>query len=120
MPVKLTLTSKQILDKEFQGATPGYNPLQVDQYLDKIIRDYMMIEGNYLMDKNEVDQMKNKMALPEQENQRLLIENERMKSKVSNIKSSDNVTKDNVDLLRRINALETFLFNEGYDINKIK
>lgn len=120
MPVKLTLSSKQILDKQFQGATPGYNPLQVDQYLDKIIRDYMTIEGNYLLDASEVNTMKTKMAELEKENQRLIIENEKMKSKVMNIKSSDNVTKDNVDLLRRINLLETFLYNEGYDINKIK
>ena len=45
MPLKLKLTSDVILNKEFQGSTPGYNPLQVDEYLDRIIKDYRVVEA---------------------------------------------------------------------------
>ena len=120
MSVKLGLTSKQILDKTFQGATPGYNPLQVDQYLDRIIRDYTIVEANYLLEAKEVDSLHERNDYLEEENKKLVVDNEKLKARLSNIKSTDNVTKDNVDLLRRINSLEKFLYEKGFDPTKIK
>ncbi|MEG0679631.1 MAG: DivIVA domain-containing protein, partial [Carnobacterium sp.] len=34
------LTTKDILQKEFKTSMRGYNPTEVDEYLDDVIRDY--------------------------------------------------------------------------------
>ena len=119
MSIKLALTSKQILEKEFPGATPGYNSLLVDQFLDKILKDYRLMEENQLVETKEYDSMIQKINSLEEENQRLRLENERMNLRVKNIKNADNVTSENVNLLKRIDALERFIFDKGFDPNKI-
>ena len=120
MSMKLLLSSTIILEKVFQGATPGYNPLEVDEYLDTIIKDYKTVEANYLMRKREIDDLNEKISDLEKENKTLKLENEKYKARFTNIRPTDNVTQDNMKLLKRIDALEKFLFNEGYDITKIK
>ena len=45
---------------------------------------------------------------------------EKYKAKFANIKSSDNVNSDNIELVRRINALEKFLWAHGYNPDTIK
>ena len=57
MAIKLSLSSKQILNKEFRGQTPGYNPLEVDEFLDLILRDYKTIEENCLVGKKELSDL---------------------------------------------------------------
>ena len=39
MDIKLSLNSKEILEKEFRGVPRGYDPLEVDEFLDKILSD---------------------------------------------------------------------------------
>ena len=40
MAIKLKLNSKEILEMKFPNVPRGYDPLYVDEYLDKVIRDY--------------------------------------------------------------------------------
>ncbi len=47
MAIKLVLSSKEILNKTFKVAPKGYNAFEVDEFLDKILRDYKTIESNY-------------------------------------------------------------------------
>ena len=37
---KLFLTPKDILEKDFNQSANGYDPVEVDKYLDMAIRDY--------------------------------------------------------------------------------
>ena len=120
MPLKLKLTSDVILNKEFQGSTPGYNPLQVDEYLDRIIKDYRVVETNILMLKKDVDDLKTQIDELSEENKKLKVQNLKYESRLSNIKEGDNVTSENVELLKRINALEKFLYDKGFDPTKIR
>ena len=120
MPLKLKLTSEMILDKEFQGSTPGYNPLQVDEYIDRIIKDYKLVESNCLMLKKDVDDLYLQINQLTEENKNLRVQNLKYETRLSNIKEGDNVTSENVDLLKRINALEKFLYDKGYDPTKIR
>ena len=120
MPLKLKLTSKALLDKQFQGSTPGYNPLQVDEYIDKIIKDYKMVEENYLVLKKEYDDLLAQVSKLEEENKELNIEILKYKGRLSNVKEADNVTSENIDLLKRINSLEKFIYDKGFDPTKVK
>ena len=120
MAIKLKLNSKEILEMKFPNVPRGYDPLYVDEYLDKIIRDYKVIETNYLVEANTVDSLKEKIAVLEKENQNLKIANSKYESRLKDINESDNVNAGNIDLVRRINQLEKFLYQHGYMPDQIK
>ena len=120
MAVKLTLSSKEILEKVFPGAPRGYDPYQVDEFLDIILRDYNEIESNFLMKKEEIDALNAKVETLKKEKQQLEIELGKYKERFSNIKASDNVTSDNMDLIKKINKYETFIYKMGYNPHTIK
>lgn len=120
MANKLFLSSEQILEKIFPGAPRGYNALAVDQYLDTIIKDYKVVEANVLISQKEIDTLNKKVKDLEKTNEELVIENAKLKQRFSNIKSDDVVTSDNMHLIKRINALETFLYKKGFDPKDIK
>ena len=68
MAIKLKLNSEEILQTKFPNVPRGYDPLYVDEYLDKIIRDYRLVEENYLVDNSEIDAYKDKIyALEKQD-----------------------------------------------------
>ncbi len=120
MAIKLKLNSKEILEMKFPNVPRGYDPLYVDEYLDKIIRDYKTVETNYLVENTEVDSLNARIAALEKELQELKIENEKYASRLKDINENDNVTIDNIDLVKRINVLEKFLYQHGYIPSQIK
>ena len=48
MAIKLVLSSEEIGNKVFKGVPRGYDPYEVDKFLDSIIADYEKVETNYL------------------------------------------------------------------------
>lgn len=119
MPKKLNLTSQQILDEVFPGVPRGYDPLLVDQFLDKVIQDYVVIESNELVDKQEIDALRKELTDLKNENYRLVVENGKYKNRFENIKAGVGVTTDNMELIRKIDKYEKYLFSIGVDINDI-
>ena len=121
MAVKLFLNSQTIMNHLFPVVTKNaYDATEVDKFLDAIIQDYKMVEANSLVNKKEYDELVSKNRKLEQEKRGLEVELEKYKAKFANIKSSDNVTNDNIELVRRINALEKFLWTHGYNPDTIK
>ena len=45
MDLKLELNTQKIVDKEFHGKKMGYDPLEVDQFLDVVIKWYLISIG---------------------------------------------------------------------------
>ena len=121
MAIKLFLNSQTITDHLFPLVTKNaYNAEEVDKFLDTIIQDYKTVEANVLVLKNEYENLVNKNRNLEQEKRKIEVELEKYKAKFTNIKSSDNVTTDNIELVRRINVLEKFLWANGYNPDTIK
>ena len=120
MAINLKLNSKEILETKFPNVPRGYDPLYVDEYLDKVIRDYKLVEANYLMEKKEIDGYKDRIEALEKENEDLKITISKYEARLKDIKDTDVVTTDNIDLIKRINVLEKFLFQHGYMPDKIK
>ena len=121
MAVKLFLNSQTIINHVFPVITRNaYDATEVDRFLDEIIQDYKQVEANSLVVKKEYEELVNKSRKLEQEKRNLEVELEKYKAKFANIKSSDNVTNDNIELVRRINALEKFLWTHGYNPDTIK
>ena len=120
MAIKLVLSSEEIGNKVFKGVPRGYDPYEVDKYLDQVIMDYEKVEANYLLSKTEIDNLKTKIDNLEKSKKELELQIGKLKAKYSNIKPTDNVTDDNIHLIRRINSLEKFLWQNGFNPNSIK
>ena len=120
MAIKLNLNSKEILEMKFPNVPRGYDPLYVDEYLDKVIRDYKLVEANCLVEASEVDSLKARIATLEKELNDLRIEYEKYASRLKDINENDNVTTSNIDYIKRINVLEKFLYQHGYIPSQIK
>lgn len=120
MAIKLKLNSQEILETQFPNAPRGYDPLSVDEYLDKIIRDYKLVEQNQLLEEKEVVSYKERISKLEQEIQELKILVSKYEARLKDINENDNVTVENIDLVKRINQLEKFLYKHGYMPDQIK
>lgn len=96
----VNLTPKEIVNKHFKPKMRGYDPADVDEFLDKVIQDYETFT---------------------KENQRLQMENDRLVSKVDELtkqvavgksgqaaRSTSNV--NNMDILKRLSNLERRVF----------
>ena len=120
MAIKLKLNSQEILETKFPNVPRGYDPLYVDKYLDEVIRDYNTVENNYLVEKKEYDALKDKIAALEQKVEELNIANSKYESRLKDINENDNASTDNIDLIKKINRYEKFLYQHGYMPDKIK
>lgn len=120
MAIKLSISSQELLDKKFSVAPRGYNPLEVDQYLDRILRDYRTIESNSLMPQSEVDSLKQQIHDLEEAKKKLELENAKYEARLKDIADNKNVTVENIDLIKRIRALEKALYKQGINPSTIK
>ena len=121
MAVKLFLNSQTIMNHLFPVVGKNaYDATEVDKFLDQVIQDYKQVEANSLIFKKDYDDLVNKSRRLEQEKRNLEVELEKYKARFANIKSSDNVTSDNIELVRRINTLEKYLWAHGFNPDTIK
>ncbi len=120
MAIKLVLSSQEISEKVFKGVPRGYDPYEVDKYLDSIIADYEKVESNYLASQAEMDALNKRIKNLEEERHYLEIELSKLKTKYANVKPTDAVNDDNINYIKRINVLERFLWRNGFNPNEIK
>ncbi len=120
MAIKLVLSAKTIGDRIFKGVPRGYDPYEVDKFLDQIIADYERVEANHLLTKAELENLERRISELEKRNSELELEVGRYKTKYSNVKPTDTVTDENLNYIKRINTLERFLWQNGFNPNTIK
>jgi len=101
---RITLSSAEIFEKEFKIDARGYRLQEVDKFLDIVIHDY-----------NEYNSIIKELAI---KNNKLLEENEALKTEVRNLKSNMEALKysekeiTNVDLIRRVSQLEKIILGK--------
>ena len=101
---KRFLSAREILEKEFKIDARGYRLQEVDKFLDVIIHDY-----------NEFNSLIKELAI---KNNKLLEENEELKTEIRNLKSDMEALKysekeiTNVDLIRRVSQLEKIILGK--------
>lgn len=98
------LTQKEILEKDFKSKMRGYDPTEVDEFLDVVIRDYDTFQ-------KEIEQLK-------AENDRLLDKVDEQAKQMSTQSSSSNQsnsTVSNFDILKRLSNLERHVFGSKLD-----
>ncbi|MGO2083895.1 cell division regulator GpsB [Vagococcus sp.] len=98
---KLTYSAKDILQKEFKSKMRGYDPVEVDEFLDNVIKDYEQYNQDIINLKEENQRLVNKVDQLTQ-NQATL---SRMKQETP---KSSAIT--NFDILKRLSNLEKHVF----------
>lgn len=120
MPLDLKLDSNKIFHKVFEGTKPGYNALQVDTFLDIVIKDYEAME-KYVKETDQTIDSLNKSnkilrgRLEEVEASKVVLED-----KLKSLSDNDNATLSNLELLKKISNLENALFKAGIDPKSIR
>lgn len=102
---RITLTTKDILEKDFKIDTRGYRPQEVDKFLDIIIRDYE--EFSRIIGEEEQD----KKDLIE-ESIKLKQEIRSLKTKLEILKDSSSTETNSADVLRRLSNLEKIIYGK--------
>ena len=116
MDKKTNFTSEELLTHRFSRADRGYNPLEVDQMLDKVIEDYKKFEmaSPRIMDNDriakELEELRKANAELKEE-----LDQERNKWKYISRDRKD-IHIDNYELLQRIGKLEMIIY-EKLNIN---
>lgn len=113
MEKKTNYTKEELLNKEFSVAVKGYNPLEVDQVLDKIIEDYEKFEKNKSNSSVDVDELLIQIKVLKEENESLKEELEKERNKWKYIsKDHKDIHLDNYELLLRIGKLEMYIHDK--------
>ncbi len=119
MDIKLRLDANKIYHKEFTGTKPGYDSLQVDTFLDIVIKDYESFETYLKESTKEIESLQNKIDLLKSTLQEMQTENASLKNKLSGIAKNADAAINNLELLKRISALEKALSKAGINPNAI-
>ena len=107
---KITLTPKDILEKDFKIDTRGYRLKEVDQFLDVIIGDYeQFLEIISNLEKEKADLLAEIMNLKQE------LRNSKLSVEVANNSSRSEVT--NIDIMRRLSKLEKMVYGSKQNLD---
>jgi len=120
MDENFNLTQDKILNKKFIPNVKGYDPNEVDDFLDMIIQDYASFDRYMKESKNYIVELELGTNKLKEQNHSLDIDNGQMRKRLAGIKDTDQVNSSNIDLIQRIRLLETELYKRGVDPTKIK
>ena len=115
----ISLNSKAILEKVFIPHGNGYDPEEVDAFLDLIIHDYLAFEQYYRESKEYTVTLENSLREAREKISSLEVTNASLSAKIGGVKDSDRVSSENIALLNRLRKLETELWKRGVDPNSI-
>lgn len=134
MEKSVNLTAKEILDKKFTKNVKGYDPVEVDSYLDRIIHDYQVyaallseknakisaLEKELRAHNDESASSDNRLKALREQVKQLEIENASLKNKLDGIKPGDKVNSENMEWIQRCRKLENFLYQHGFSESDLR
>lgn len=118
MQKKLTLSSDDIVNKEFSLQYKGYVPQEVDTFLDEVIKNYEAIEEirDYYETQNKALQKTNNILRAKVDDLETMLEIE--KNKNNSVEKVDSTS--NLDLIKKIAKLESELFQTKKELEEVK
>ena len=124
-PLKLSLSAEQIYRREFDGSRPGYDCLQVDTFLDSVIKDYESFE-KYLKESQQlIESAARERELLEEKNRSSekkigLLERELSELRPLRDSIQERAGEENLSLIKRVAKLEEALRALGVDPRSIE
>lgn len=120
MAEKINFTSESLLNLKFTKDVHGYDPLEVDEALDKVIEDLRNYEKFKSDTTAYLQKIERQIYDLNEEIKALKIENAKYKERLLDIGDNPNASKENIQLIKRIAALEDELYKLGGNPSKIK
>lgn len=120
MAYQVNFTSKTLLETKFEKNVRGYNAYEVDVALDKVIEDLVYYEINMAELTKRVENLSIKCQNLEKNVKDKELEIAKLQNKLPPLKNDKAVSRENINLLKRIDALEKALYKRGVDPSKIK
>ncbi len=120
MAIKLLLDSNKIYHKVFEGTKPGYDALQVDSFLDLVIKDYDAFQGYIQNSERQIEELEGKVNLLNEQLSKVEVENATLKQRLGDLSSNDEASLSNLELLKRISLLEKALSKAGINPKTIE
>lgn len=102
---KVELSPEDIYNKDFKIDTRGYNPKEVDRYLDICIKDYTTMI-------NMINNLQDEKNSLQEENLSLKQEIRNLNMKLDTLKDSVGKETSNADVLRRLSNLEKIIYGK--------
>ena len=120
MPINLKLDSNKVYHKRFEGTKPGYDALQVDTFLDIVIKDYEAVESYVNETDKQIEDLKAKVkmlndSLTQSEAKAALLQ-----AKLGEIQDNEDINLNNLELMKRIAKLEKALQQAGINPKMLK
>ena len=108
----LLLDIDAILNKQFNIDFKGYSPVEVDQFLDSVVRDYDSYEKMLSEGSDEAEHLKNENSALKSKVAELEAKVRRLEDNNSTINNQITSNLSQVYILRRIARLEQEVFNK--------
>lgn len=125
--MKFNLTKEDILNKQFIPSYKGYDPNDVDEFLDLVLKDYSSLEEAFKKTDEMIESLKKENNELKNSLRELKRDQELMGSRLSSNSKNDLNTQnyqstslDNLELLKKCANYEKKLYSLGYDPSKIK
>ena len=114
------LTEKEIIEKKFVASKNGYNPFEVDKFLDTITLTINELNRQISSLKSEKDEANNKANELNKKLEEVNREFQLFKNKFKNIKEDDFIdNRSNIELLKKVNVYAKKLNELGVDVTKL-
>lgn len=111
----LNLTAESILQKVFKQNVKGYDPDEVDTFLDRVIADYRAYD-KYIQDAQAyIQSLETKLRKLQDDNRDQTVDLALAKARVQGIKDNGDANESNIRLLQYIDRLERALYKKGVD-----
>ena len=118
MANKLNYDGKSLLNIKFSPDQKGYDPLEVDQVLDKIIIDYETLTSSINDLAKKAEEQKSKYDELKKEYERVKLQMATLEKKFDALKRVSNVNDDNYTLVNKVAAYERVLHRKGINLKK--
>ena len=114
------LTEKEIIDKKFAASKNGYNPFEVDKFLDTITLSINELNRQILEVKKQKSDVENVVAQLKQEIVDIKNDFQLFKNKFKNINENDFIdNRSSIELLKKVNIYAKKLSELGVDVSKL-
>jgi len=122
MAYKLQLSGADILNRQFKANLKGYDALEVDQYLDRVLAEFRRYEKFVLEELPALEKAGEQLEKANARITALEVELAALSEKLNGLNKRDTTTinRTNLELHQRISALEKALYKLGEDPNKIR
>ena len=118
MANKINYDGKTILNIKFSPKLKGYDPLQVDEVFDNIIKDYETYSSLLNEAMNEKSKQQAKLDQLKKEYDKVTFELASLRKQFDLLKKKSSINEDNYKLVTKVAAYERVLHRRGIDLKK--